>query len=893
MLAHAGVTVETKLTFPQSYGKYELLERIGEGGMAEVFRARLPGAAGFEKILVLKRILPHLAKKPDFVSMFVDEAKLAAKIQHQNVVQVFELGEAAGGELYMAMEFVSGVDLRRLLINARDRRLKIPVWFVLHVLGEVLSGLAYAHELVDSDGRALQVVHRDVTPGNIFISWQGEVKLADFGIAKAVGRVSETEAGQVKGNAPFMSPEAIYGRVLDARADVFSAGVVLWASLALRLPFEGASNYETAKKVCEAKREAPSKYNKDVSPELDQVALHALEIQREKRIGSAREFQARLLEIQSKLRPKLLPSDVRHVVDVLSGRKPPDAQFAEMSPPSTPTPGPALARSKSSGDLARTDSGVNRSRIASGSDVDLPMSTPVWTQEGHAEASHAAKMAMPMNDADARRSDLIEDLGEGLVLAPPHASHASARHATPAPVHAPDAGSRVGKTALPMEPSRSSPAVAPAPWPPGITRQVVPAEVSAAEESYDDFGPEGALGHLPDEPLDLQSPHRVAPQPMVLPGVPTAPFMFNTGAQPPAAYAQPAQAPAPLVDARRPADSGLVLRDVPLATMLDYMADSQSIPLAEPVNTERYYNDAHPFHVRYQDGTILTATGLDECLQMCDPHGRTAVAISCDRETWVEIPVFARLCGFDYLAPDTTPLKKVKMVGVIEERSLASVFNQLSTRRMTGKLVIMDKGVTRVARREIDVVGGAPVHVYGDHAGLQFPRLYVQHDLLKKELVPELVVQVIKQRQSLEEIARRQAFIDLNPYRAVLMRDRLAELFSWRYGRFAFDAGREMRGATPFASSVLKVLPDAVQRGYTAHELRHILEPYLVMKMKRVDNFDAVLAEMGLKDKQMTAARRLGQRTPLGKLLERHSNEMHVQLAMAFILIEIEALISA
>src|SRR5438477_6876278 len=145
--------------FSRRCGKYELLERIGEGGMAEVFRARLPGAAGFEKILVVKRILPHLAQKPDFVRMFVDEAKLAAKIQHQNVVQVFELGEAEGGELYMAMEFVSGVDLRRLLINARDRRLKIPVWFALHTLIEVLNGLAYAHELIDVDGKELMVVH--------------------------------------------------------------------------------------------------------------------------------------------------------------------------------------------------------------------------------------------------------------------------------------------------------------------------------------------------------------------------------------------------------------------------------------------------------------------------------------------------------------------------------------------------------------------------------------------------------------------------------------------------------------------------------------------------------------------------------------------------------------
>lgn len=839
------MAIESKKSFPQPYGKYELLERIGEGGMAEVFRARLPGTAGFEKILVVKRILPHLAKKPEFVSMFVDEAKLAAKIQHQNVVQVFELGEAEGGELYMAMEYVPGVDFRRLLVNARDRKLRIPIWFSLHVLTEVLDGLAYAHDLVDSDGKALQVVHRDVTPGNIFVSWQGEVKLADFGIAKAVGRVSETEAGQVKGNAPFMSPEAIYGRTLDARADVFSAGVVLWASLALRLPFEGASNYETAKKVCEAKREPPSRYNPAVPKELDALSLSALEIDRDRRIASAREFQSRLVEILSKLKPKLLPSDVRHVMEVLSGRKPPDAQFNE--PPAQPL-------------VSETQS------------VDVVIEQPVWSQNNSPPKVEAPPPPPPPP--------------------PPPVRLEMSQHAA---MHG-DEAALVAALSPPTPPVQ--------PWTsPVIARQVVPAQIPQQVASYRDFGE--SLYNLPDEPLDLHDQAPLLPagyvrqgyggMPQPQPGMPPVPQAMSPGqlGHPQAhlnaqsnAYGG-AMPPAP--PPQQPQQQ--VMRgDLPLATMMDFMAEQAEPLLLDTPPAEKFFPDAFTFYIRFKDGQVLTAKGLDEFLHLAGSQTKHPVAVAVDKDAWVDIPTFARLCGLDYLLADNTPLRKVKMVGLIEEQNLVSVFHHLSKHRLTGKLVIMDKGVNKVARREIDVVQGAPVHVFADQTKLQFPYLYVQHDLVKKELMPELVVQAVRQRQPLEEVARRQTFTDLNPYRPVLMRDRLAEVFTWRYGRFAFDIGRDVKGPQPFAASLLRVLPDAVQRGYEAAELRQVLEPYMNVKLKRSEAFDALLQDLGLKDKHAQAARRLGQRATLGQLVKKNASEEHVQLVMAHILIQLDAL---
>ena len=202
----------------------------------------------------------------------------------------------------------------------------------------------------------------------------------------------------------------------------------------------------------------------------------------------------------------------------------------------------------------------------------------------------------------------------------------------------------------------------------------------------------------------------------------------------------------------------------------------------------------------------------------------------------------------------------------------------------------MDKGVTRVARREIDIVGGAPVYVYADLPALQFPHLYIQHRLVKRPVMTDLIVAAVRQQKAIEDLAKHMAFVDLNPYRPQCMRDRLGEIFTWRYGRWAFDAGRPARANQPFAASMLRVLPDSVTRGYSPEELRRELEPYMSMKLRRAENFEIVLADLAPKDKQAQVARRLGTRTPLGQVLKKYPADAHVTLAMAMILIDLDAL---
>jgi serine/threonine-protein kinase len=224
----------SKVPAPLRLGPYELLRRVATGGMAEVYLARRAGPHGFEKIVALKRILPQFARDPEFVAMFVDEARVCARLSHPNIVQVFDFGEQ-DGELYMAMEYVAGTTGARLIRSACSHGLEIPLDAALHVALSVLRGLEYAHDARDDAGRPLHLVHRDVSPGNVLIDRSGAVKLTDFGIARAGQIERRTDAGQLKGKLGYMSPEQVVGRDLDARSDIFTLGIVL-AELLIRAP---------------------------------------------------------------------------------------------------------------------------------------------------------------------------------------------------------------------------------------------------------------------------------------------------------------------------------------------------------------------------------------------------------------------------------------------------------------------------------------------------------------------------------------------------------------------------------------------------------------------------------------------------------------------------------
>jgi serine/threonine protein kinase len=277
---------------PIQFGKYTLFERIGRGGMADVFKGRVQGPAGFERVFVVKRILPHLSDDPQFTRMFIEEAKLSARLNHPNIVQVFELG-AVDKEYFIAMEHVRGRDLAETMRTLWARIGPPRPELVAYIGREMCRALAYAHDLTADDGEPLGMIHRDVSPSNVMLSYEGAVKLLDFGIAKALGgeeQESGTQRGTLKGKFAYMAPEQTQGNDVDRRIDIFATGIVLHEILTGRRLFKGENDLQTVERVRQCDVAPPSLQNPLCPPELDGIVLRALARNRDERFQSSSEM---------------------------------------------------------------------------------------------------------------------------------------------------------------------------------------------------------------------------------------------------------------------------------------------------------------------------------------------------------------------------------------------------------------------------------------------------------------------------------------------------------------------------------------------------------------------------------------------------------------------------
>ena len=278
---------------PIPFGKYVLLERISVGGMAEVFKAKAFGVEGFEKILAIKRILPSMAEDADFIEMFIDEAKICGQLNHANICQIFELGRVDDSH-FIAMEYVWGKDVLQIQNRFRKLRQTMKPEMAAFIAAKLCEGLDYAHKKKDAAGRPLSIIHRDISPQNILISYDGELKIIDFGIAKAASRSSKTQAGVLKGKFGYMSPEQVRGLPLDRRSDVFAIGTILYELLTSDRLFMGESDFETLEKVRNVDVPPVSSINKSVPVELEKIIARALARDVEERFQWASEMQEAL-----------------------------------------------------------------------------------------------------------------------------------------------------------------------------------------------------------------------------------------------------------------------------------------------------------------------------------------------------------------------------------------------------------------------------------------------------------------------------------------------------------------------------------------------------------------------------------------------------------------------
>ena len=291
---------------PPHIGGYEILGLLGTGGMAEVFLGRIRGPGHAERPVVVKRILPHLARQQHFVDMFRDEARIAARINHPNVVQVHELGQA-DHELFLVMEYLAGESAAGIAKQLAHRKKLLSFGLCAYLLGEVCAGLHAAHDLLDENGDPLHIVHRDVSPANIFVTYEGEVKVLDFGIAVAANRLSKTDAGQVKGKYAYMSPEQCRGKTLDRRSDVFSLGTVLYELSTCRRLFKRASDMETLESVCNEAVLPPSQLVNNYPPELERICLRALQKDPNDRYQTALQMRNDLIALARSINKEKLP----------------------------------------------------------------------------------------------------------------------------------------------------------------------------------------------------------------------------------------------------------------------------------------------------------------------------------------------------------------------------------------------------------------------------------------------------------------------------------------------------------------------------------------------------------------------------------------------------------
>lgn len=283
-----------------SSNKFQIIRRLGQGGMAEVFLARQVGVKGFEKYVVVKRILNQFAESPDFVEMLFAEARANARLTHPNIVQTYDAGMMEGNVAYIAMEYVRGPDVKRLIVELRKRGIRMPIEHVLRIVAETASGLHYAHSYVDPTGKPHPMVHRDVSPHNVLLSLDGAIKLSDFGIAKVQGE-EHTQAGVLKGKIAYISPEAISGLPLDARNDVFALGVMLYEMLLGQLPFRRENDAATLRAILREAPKAPHEVDPNIPQDISNLVLWALEKDVNRRIPTA-----------ARLRDEIEAAMVRH-----------------------------------------------------------------------------------------------------------------------------------------------------------------------------------------------------------------------------------------------------------------------------------------------------------------------------------------------------------------------------------------------------------------------------------------------------------------------------------------------------------------------------------------------------------------------------------------------------
>ncbi len=457
--------------------------------MAEVWKARMTGVEGFQKTVAIKKILPHLTDSPAFVDMFIDEAKLAAQLNHANVIHIYDLGKI-GDDYYIAMEYVEGENLRSLLNAARERGKPMPVGLALHVAARLASALEHAHRKRDFEDRELELVHRDVSPQNVLIGFEGTIKLCDFGIVKAVSKSSHTQMGALKGKLQYMSPEQAWGRKVDGRSDIFAVGTLLYEMLTGQRLFAGESEMEVLEAVRDCRVQKPSELRPEVGDAVDAVVLQALEKEPGERFQSAGDLAKRLEDILAAMRPTPGQAELAAYVAGLFDRAPAPATAAGRGPLAAPPRTESTATPAPGGPPAGTASGTGAVAAAAA----RPPSAPGAAGSPALQAVEPVSQIEPEEGGGRGKGLLVAAIVVALIAGallvwyllrpgagtrPAPEPDAQAQVPAPAPGPGSPGGGEGARAGSPIEPGAPASEQPPAPVPPGARAASAGAEPGA------------------------------------------------------------------------------------------------------------------------------------------------------------------------------------------------------------------------------------------------------------------------------------------------------------------------------------------------------------------------------------------------------------------------------
>ncbi|MCX5741204.1 MAG: serine/threonine-protein kinase [Proteobacteria bacterium] len=612
---------------PVPFGKYLLLDRISVGGMAEVFKAKSYGVEGFEKIIAIKRILPTMGEDRDFIKMFIDEAKIAGQLAHANICQIFELGRIDGSH-FIAMEYIWGKDLLQIQNRLKKLKKPMPVAMGCFVIAKVLEGLDYAHRKRDPLGRPLEIVHRDCSPQNVLVSYEGEVKVIDFGIAKATSRNSRTMAGVLKGKFGYMSPEQVRGLPLDRRSDIFAIGTMLFECLTSERLFHGETDFSTLEKVRNVDIQSPRAVNPAIPEAIERIILKAL----------AKDVEARYQwcsEMLTDLQQFLMTQDQVFTAKSLSGwlkdvftpeidkerglleqykRVGRDGLIAGVPAAEAKLDvvehlgeAPQIAESDAT-QLGGPDFDDMESGIGASPEVGPALGSPAARGGGAIAASPPARAKPPDDDRDGdfgeeAPTEIFGEIEHGSAL-PPAAAPRPAP-AAPSFLQKPTPPKAPGRPATQGSPALRSPSTAPPP------QVAAPAAPIVAPQIQIGDGPPQALG-LPNTPAGAQARTlmgQLAPAGLpnyangYPPQVRAQPNAFDAGASNPSNQANPSHSPPPSYQYDPQTGQPMMVQQVPHATPPPSQPYyQQQPPPPQPQHSQQYPQQSGPYQAQYPSG---------------------------------------------------------------------------------------------------------------------------------------------------------------------------------------------------------------------------------------------------------------------------------------------------